>query len=64
MVTGTDFDVNVSMSTCSDVGGLMSSMLGSGLVIDMGMAYVPARFTAAQSTFASSTAGLNASRVF
>ena len=33
-------------------------------MIDIGMEYVPARFTAAQSTLTMSTAGLSASSVF
>jgi len=42
----------------------MSSTSGSVLVIVIGMEYVPARSTAAQSTLMVSTAGLSESRVF
>jgi hypothetical protein len=50
IVTATDLDVKTSTSTCSVVGGSMSSMFGSLLVIVMGIEYVPPRFTAAQLT--------------
>ena len=41
IVTATDLDVKTSTSTCSVVGGSMSSMFGSLLVIVMGIEYVP-----------------------
>jgi hypothetical protein len=37
IVTGTDTDANLSTSTCSDVGGSMSSICASLLTIDIGM---------------------------
>jgi hypothetical protein len=62
--TGTDTDANLSTSICRDVGGSISSICASLLVIDIGMEYVPTRFTAAQSTLAVITVGSSESRVF
>ncbi len=64
IVTGIDLDVNASRSTWTDDGRSMISMLGSVLVIVIGMEYVPARFTAAQSTLTVNTVGLSVLSVF
>ncbi len=64
IVTGTDFDLKASTSTCTVVGGSMSSMLGSSLTTEIGIAYVPTRVTLDHATVAVSTEGSSDCSVF